>query len=298
MNLVLLILLGLATSSAQAAVIISDCPVAHTEHAEQSSDIFKPDNFRQSLRNYAREVPLIQRYITWLAKGFRSKPETLTPKEQADAEQVGTILEDLQLSVMLSESKRGCHSSQNLKTKPLAIMPFVMRGTYNIRFKVCEYYVDGQRQLPFDDSCSVLGRESGYTQAELQKRFEQLKQNMQAAQQGLDATFLVAGFVGSYGSLRLFLRSTMFRSLRTGQWLIAGSVMTFSPTVLAFFAVREGWTEEVNRASMDLQNAAEIPVTGNLSTTVKVDQPIEDFIPYFQRYLTTMDLQPVETSRE
>lgn len=290
MKTLLLVLLVFVTVSSQAAVIISDCPVAESENPDRSVDLYKPDDFRQSLRNYAREVPLIQRYVAWLAKGLKDSPQALTPKEQADAERVGTALEDLQMAVLMADSKRGCHSSQNPKTKPLAIMPFVIRGSHNIRFKVCEYYVDGQRQLPYDDSCTILGRDAGYPQKDLQKRFNEMQENVKGMQQGIDAAVFVSSFVGGYASLRLFLRLPVFRSLRLGQWALAGSIMTFSPTVAAFFAVHEGFTEEANRDLVDLQNAAEVPVTGNFSTTVKIDRPMEDFIPYFERYLSTMEL--------
>jgi hypothetical protein len=277
------LLASLISVEASAAVILSSCPVRSTTEPELHINRFQPNAFTVNLRNYAREVPAIQKYLAWLLK--RS---TVTSQAKADAKEMGLTIEDVQLSALLNETKPVCHSEEDPVTDAKAIFPFVLRGTddkgastFQVRFKLCEYYVDHDRQLPIENACEVLGRRSGYTFAQLENRLAQLQSHVIQVQDGLHAAAYAAGVLASFTSFKIL------RVVRVG----ALPALAFGtlPALGSVFAVRAGWTDEFARDMIDLKSAAELPVTGNLTTNVVISRPIQDFIPYFVRYLDSID---------
>jgi len=269
---------------ASAAVILSSCPVRTTADKTLQVNRFRPNAFTVGLRNYAREVPAIQKYLAWLLE--RSE---VSEQSTAGAKEVGLTIEDVQLTALLNDSKPACHSESDPLTEAMAIFPFVMRTTddkgapaYVVRFKVCEYYVDHDRQLPIENACEVLGRSSGYTFSQLENRLSLLQRHVEQVQDGLHAAAYAAGIVASVTSFKLL------RVVRMGA-LPAFALGTL-PTLGSVFAVRIGWTDEFARDMIDLKEAAELPVTGNLTTNVMISRPIQDFIPYFVRYLDSIQV--------
>ncbi|MFW1012968.1 hypothetical protein ACEV93_25210, partial [Vibrio parahaemolyticus] len=92
------------------------------------------------------------------------QPSQLSGVKDA-AFKAGQWLEDVQFTSTFFDRKPRCHDKTNPITDAAAIFPFVLKTSspekYRIRFKLCGYYVDEQRQLPFEDDCTILGREKG-----------------------------------------------------------------------------------------------------------------------------------------
>jgi hypothetical protein len=152
---------------------------------------------------------------------------------------------------------------------------------YRVRYKTCAYYVDQERQLPIENSCAVIGREKGYTFAELKARFKLLNRHIENAKNTLDA-----GVVG----VALLSTVPLFRGLRFLKASSAASLVgAIAPVGLAYYGIREDFTDDLIRNAIDFRNANEVAITGDLSTSIQVKMPIQSFLPYFMRYLDSLN---------
>jgi hypothetical protein len=222
--------------------------------------------------------------VAWLI----GRKAQITPELDDKAKELGLAIEDVQLAEILSNPNPACGSDDQPVSEAMAIFPFVMRMkqddgalAYRVRYKLCEYYVDQDRQLPIENACQILGRETGYTFEELTTRFQILKAHVANVQDGLKAVVYGAGVVGTVTSFRFLrlLRVGGLPALALGSLPIAGSAL----------AVHQGWTDNLARDLVDMQDAAEVAVTGTLATSVKISRPMQDFVPYFSRYLDSMN---------
>jgi hypothetical protein len=289
---VLVLVMASAFDPAQAAVIFSSCPVESQITGEGKVDRFRADSLRSALRNYSQDVPRLGRYLLWLlsSKEALAVNKNILNENEQQLREIGRLVEDIQFaSTLVTDEGNSCQSEAGSKTLPFAIFPFVMRNrdsqgtiTYRVRYKVCEYYVDQKRQLPIENACQILGREEGYTFAELEARFTQLKARVEEAREVLK----VATYgVGAIGSLTAF---KFLRGLKVGQ--LSAAVLSLLPAGGAYWAVESGLSDELIRNMIDFKDAAEVAITGDLGTTVKVDMPIQDFVPFFARYLDAVEL--------
>jgi hypothetical protein len=283
----LLFSLLLLPAWAHSAVIFSSCPVNSTAGTNAPTvDRFKPDDFRLKLRSYSQEFPLAARYVQWFFSD-RKRPASELNSGDEQMRRAGVVWEDVQFVTALASLPATCHSNPNAITAPYAIFPFVLRmreadGSpgFRVRYKLCEYYVDGQRQIPFENECTVIGRDGGYSFSELEQRFLILKEHVETARSSLTGFAYGAGAIASLTSFR-FLRLLRFGRLSSG---LIGLV----PAGVGILAVERKWTDEFARNMIDFKDAAEVAVYGDLSTSVQVAMPIEDFTPYFRRYLESL----------
>lgn len=274
----------------QAAVILSNCPVAATNSSEPSAvDRFKPDRWRGRLQNYSRRLPHFVRWISWMYTSEMSDDEKADKLREA-----GRWLEDFEFVQMLS-TDQACHGSNNPMTEPLAIFPFVMKvqdgsnpTKYRLRYKACEYYVDQKRQLPIENACTVIGRENGYTFEELTQRFERLQVHVQDTREALQMATVFGGLLATFASFGVL------RVAKIG--LPAAAAVAAVPTAAAYLAITQGYTDDLIRDMIDFKDAAEVALTGDLTSNVVVSQPIQDFIPYFVRYLEALEPAPAPAS--
>ena len=276
------------------AVIFSSCPVESQVPGEGTIDRFRAEGLSSSLRNFSQEIPRLGRYLRWLfiTKEELAKNRATFLENDQQLKEMGRLLEDLQFAASLATGQgQPCKLSAQPKTLPFAIFPFVMRNrdtqdviNYKIRYKFCEYYVDRKRQLPIDNACIILGRESGYTFAELEARLTQLKNRVEEAREGVKLATYGAGALASLTTFRVL------RLLKAGR--LSAAALSLLPAGGAFMAVQNGLSDEVIRNVIDFQDAAEVAVTGDLGSTVQVDMPIQDFAPFFARYLEGIDIVP------
>lgn len=281
--------------SSHAAVIFSTCPVPKTLQVVPSGsektqvetvDRFRPEEFRRVLRSYSRAFPQAINYVVWL---LDHDPNARLQKDNDPiSEEAGLFLEDLELVNALAAEEAICHDSRKLATQALAIFPFALRVNteggnleYRVRYKVCEYYVDNERQLPIENACMVLGRETGYTFEELKVRIQYLDKHVAQSRSTIEAATMGVGLVAAV---------PFFKAAR---YLKAGAIVTIGATALpiaaSYVAIERKWTDELIRNIIDFKDANEIAITGDLTTSVGVNMPMHDFIPYFQRYLDSMD---------
>ncbi len=281
--------LFLLSTTTQAAVIFSNCPVMPTDstRATSSVDRFRPDELALGLRRYTQEFPQAARYFHWFFSDRQKPASALTGSDQA-MRQAGWVWEDLQFVTALAGKEVTCHVNKKSLTTPYAIFPFVMRvkdagggPSIRVRYKLCEYYVDNQRQLPFENECKVLGRETGYTFAELEQRFGILRDHVDTARRSMNGLTYAVGAVATLTSFRLL------RFLELGNF----AALSFAalPAGAAYLAVEKRWIDEFTRNLSDFKDAAEIAISGDLTTSVAVSIPMEDFTPYFVRYLESLD---------
>lgn len=271
---------------AHSAVIFSSCPVKPSNGADARVDRFKPDDFRLKLRSYAREFPLAARYVQWFFSD-RKQPASALDSNDGKMREAGIIWEDVQFVTALASLPATCHSDPNALTKPYAIFPFVLRvheadgrPGFRVRYKLCEYYVDEKRQIPFEDECTVIGRKGGYLFGELEQRFKILKEHVETARSSL------TGFAYGVGAIASLTSFRVFRFLRFGR--LSSGLIALVPAGASFLAVEGHWTDEFARNMIDFKDAAEVAVYGDLSTSVQVAMPIEEFTPYFSRYLESL----------
>jgi hypothetical protein len=269
------------------AVIFSSCPVNSARGTNSPTvDRFKPNDFRLKLRSYSQEFPLAARYVQWFFSD-RKKPSSELNSNDEEMRKAGVIWEDLQFVTALASLPATCHSKSDAMTTPYAIFPFVLRVReadgkpgFRVRYKLCEYYVDDKRQIPFEDECTVIGRKGGYLFSELEQRFLILKEHVETARSSLTGFTYGVGIIASLTSFRLL------RFVRLGA--IPSTLIALVPAGTAFLAVEKKWTDELARNMIDFKDAAEIAVYGDLSTSVQVAMPIEEFTPYFARYLESL----------
>jgi hypothetical protein len=267
----------MTTAPAYAAVIFSTCPVASTDSQSGATvDRFKPNDYQRYIKGHAQEFALLTKYVNWLFG--------LTMDDKLSA-QIGQSIEDVQFYSTLSPDQT-CHSHSNPTTLNQAIFPFARKprdgsNQYRVRYKLCEYYVDSEKQLPIDDACTVLGRETGYTFTELKQRFQLLNANIENTRFNLKSATYAAGVVASVTAFKVLkvLRLGTFPSL----------ALALVPAGASHYAVANNMTDEWVRDMIDFKGAAEVAITGDLSTSVKINRPIQDFVPYFVRYLETLE---------
>lgn len=275
-------------SLSSAAVIFSSCPVNPSPGttAPGPVDRFKPDQLRVKLRSYSQEFPLAARYVQWFFSDRKIAPSQLNADDEK-MRKAGVIWEDVQFVTALASTETSCHTSSLATTAAYAIFPFVLRMReadgrpgVRVRYKLCEYYVDEKRQIPYENECTVLGRETGYTFNELEKRFAILQEHVETARSSL------TGFAYGMGAIATL---TSFRFLRFAKFGWASSALVASvPAGGAYLAVERKWTDELARNMIDFKDAAEVAVHGDLTTSVQVAMPMEEFTPYFSRYLDSL----------
>ena len=287
-----LVLCAGAAECSYGAVIYSSCLVESHIPGEAAVDRFKADGLRSGLRNYSQEVPRLGRYLRWL---LTSNEQLAKNRESLNADQdqlreIGRLIEDIQFASSLATGEgQPCHSAAKPKTWAMAIFPFVMRNrdaqgaaTYRVRYKLCEYYVDQRRQLPIENACTILGREQGYAFTELEQRFVQLQARIEEARESVK---LATYGVGALASLTVF---KVFRGLNASR--LSAATLSLLPAGGTYLAVRNGLSDEFIRNAIDFKDAAEVAITGDLTTAVSVDMPIQDFTPFFVRYLEGMEI--------
>lgn len=286
----------LISTSASAAVIFSACPVPETKSLANSPDHeivdrFRPSDFRLQLRSYSQAFPRAVTYLRWLfsEEGTdRAKLHDLDDQFNA----VGVWAEDMELLSVLSRENPDCRLGRQVNTQALAIFPFVRRfqnreGTteYRVRYKVCEYYVDGERQLPFEDGCHVIGREAGYSFEELKARFNQLNVHIVETKEAVEAGILGAGLIAVLPTFKGVYYLT--RALPFSRLLSLG--VAGAPVGGALAAIHWDFGDEFVRNMIDFRDANEVALTGDLKTSVTVNLPMQEFLPYFMRYLDSLD---------
>lgn len=293
------LVVAFAAHSSVAGVIYSACKVQPTDgsrpnHSPNSQEWLSET--RNDLRSYSDDMLYALYAFSYLTKG---KAELSADQKlfEGDARAVGTWIEDLQLASELAAEEENCLAEKAPITQALAIVPYAIRpasgpinrDTIRVRYKVCEFYneeviVDNQvkqRQMFFEDGCRVIGNEEGYSTAQLTQRLEGLKSGLQNTRDNLDVGLYLGATVASL---------TTFKALRGFKM---GRISSFTaalvPPALVAGGIKLGLRDEFLRELTDLEGAGELALTGDLSTNVKVSSSIQTFLPYFERYLQSID---------
>lgn len=284
---------------ASAGVIYSACKVQPTDGSrpnyEPKSEEWLAET-RSGLRSYSDDMQYALYLLTYLTSG--KEELSMDPRKyEEDARAVGHWIEDLQLASELAAEEENCLSEKAPITQALAIVPYAIKPasgvvngqTIRIRYKVCEFYneeilVDNQlkqRQILFEEGCRVIGSETGYSIAQLEKRLAGLRAGLRKTRDNLD--------VGLYLGTALASLTTLkgMRAFKMGR--ITSLTAALVPPAIVAGGIKLGLRDEFLRELTDLEGAAELPLLGDLSTDVKVSSSIQTFVPYFERYLNSIE---------
>jgi hypothetical protein len=267
-------------------VIYSTCPSPVTDNQNgETADIYP----HSQIKRYVKINPEALRVLYSVAHGF-AHSNLMSSNKDNDRKQVDAWINDYELSAYLADQKADCHSNDKATTMPYAIYPYAIKVAANeplrYRFKLCEYQVTNESQIPYDAPCRVLGDENGYTAQQLRYRSANLSR---LAAELHDFTDMAIEGVGGLASLVIFHRAFVARSF-TFPTLIVGS----APLGGAFWGTKwANWSDSLLSEVVEFKDSEEVALNGNLTTAIAIDRPMQDFVPYFEKYLISIkDVAP------